>query len=218
MTEESNIFYLTLLRHGESEGNAKGYHQGQTNFPLSAKGVQQAEALAAYWFNQQVSFDKIISSPLLRALQTAEIIARKLNMPIEQNPLWMERDAGMISGLHHTIAHERYPQPDFVSPYDPFGVNGESQWDVYLRAGKAAQDLLRRPPGNYLIVAHGGLLDMFMYAILGIMPQANYNGPHFRFRNTAFMTLCYFPPTNSWIIDSVNSRPHWQEEDNDKDD
>lgn len=215
MTNQPNLYYVTLLRHGESEGNAKGYHQGQTNFSLSAKGMEQAEALARYWSDRQVTFDKMIASPLLRARQTAEIIARKLNMPIEQNPLWMERDAGMISGLHHTIAQERYPQPDFVTPYEPFGVNGESQWDVYLRAGKAAQDLLRRPPGNYLIVSHGGLMDMFMYAILGITPHANFNGPHFRFHNTAFLSLQYYPPTHSWIIDGVNLRPHWQEQEDD---
>lgn len=215
MTNQSELFYVTLLRHGESVGNAKGYHQGQTNFPLSAKGVEQAKALGQFWLENHVSFDKIIASPLLRAYQTAEIIAQMLNMPFEINPLWMERDAGMISGLHHTIAQERYPQPDFVTPYDPFGINGESQWDVYLRAGKAAQDLLRRPPANYLIVSHGGLLDMFMYAILGISPQANFNGPHFRFRNTAFLSVSYYPPTHSWIIDGVNLRPHWQEEEDD---
>ncbi len=215
MTDQTNIYQITLLRHGESEGNAKGFHQGQTNFPLSSKGVQQAEALAQYWLSQQMTFDQIIASPLTRALQTAEIIARYLKMPIEQNPLWMERDAGMISGLHYTVADERFPQPDFVTPYDPFGVNGESQWDVYLRAGKALQDLLRRKPGKYLIVAHGGLLDMFMYAILGIAPQANFNGPHFRFRNTAFLSLIYYPPTHSWIIDGVNNRPHWQEQEDD---
>jgi broad specificity phosphatase PhoE len=215
MTDQTQLYYVTLLRHGESEGNAKGYHQGQTDFPLSIKGVQQAEALAQYWLDRQETFDQIISSPLLRALQTAEIIARYLKMPIEQNPLWMERDAGLISGLHHLVAAEQYPQPDFVTPYDPFGINGESQWDVYLRAGKAAQDLLRRPPAKYLIVAHGGLLDMFMYAILGIAPQANFNGPHFRFRNTAFLSLCYYPPTHSWIIDNVNYRPHWQDQEDD---
>ncbi|NMC14750.1 MAG: histidine phosphatase family protein [Chloroflexi bacterium] len=215
MSNQPNMYHITLLRHGESEGNAKGYHQGQTNFPLSPKGREQAEALAQYWFQEQVTFDKIISSPLLRALQTAEIIAQRLNMPIEQNPLWMERDAGMVSGLHHTIAQEKYPEPDHVTPYDPFGINGESQWDVYVRAAKAVQDLLRRPPGKYLIVSHGGLLDMFMYAILGITPQANSNGPHFQFQNTAYITLLYYPPTHSWIVKGVNNHPHWQEEEND---
>ncbi len=215
MINQNKLHDVTLLRHGESEGNAKGYHQGQTDFPLTAKGVDQVEALSQYWLNQEVTFDTMISSPLLRAMQTAEIIARHLNIPIEQNPLWMERDAGMISGLHHTVAQEQYPQPDYVTPYEPFGINGESQWDVYIRAGKAAQDLLRRPPGKYLIVSHGGLLDMFMYAILGIAPQANSNGPHFRFRNTAFLSLLYYPPTHSWIVNAVNNRPHWEEQEDD---
>jgi len=215
MSNQYNIYYVTLLRHGESEGNAKGFHQGQTNFPLTSKGRDQAEALAQYWLQEKKSFDKIISSPLLRAFQTAEIIARHFDLPIEKNPLWMERDAGMVSGLHHTVAQEKFPQPIFVTPYDPFGINGESQWDVYVRAAKAVQDLLRRPPARYLIVSHGGLLDMFMYAILGIDIQANFCGPHFKLQNTAYLSLLYYSPTHSWIVEGVDNHPHWQEEEED---
>ncbi len=69
------MHYITLLRHGESEGNTSGVLQGQSDYPLTTLGFEQAQRLALYWKANQVKFDLIISSPLLRASQTAEIIA-----------------------------------------------------------------------------------------------------------------------------------------------
>ena len=75
MTDSANIppskYNITLLRHGESLGNAGGIHQGQADFELSEIGLAQAHALADRWQRESVTFDRIISSPLLRARQTA---------------------------------------------------------------------------------------------------------------------------------------------------
>jgi broad specificity phosphatase PhoE len=92
----------------------------------------------------------VISSPLARARQTAEIIASALELPLEFDELWMERHNGVLAGLHHLEAAERFPRPDFMTPYDPVGETGESQWDLYLRGGQAIRQPLRRPPaGRY---------------------------------------------------------------------
>jgi hypothetical protein len=50
---------------------------------------------------------------------------------------------------------------------------------------------------------------MVMYAILGIVPQANFQGSRFRFRNTAFATLTYNPEEHSWVLEGLNDRMHW---------
>ena len=76
------IHFITLLRHGESEGNISGVLQGQTDYPLTKTGIEQAQRLASTWKAQDVKFDLIISSPLLRASQTAQIIATNLGSPI----------------------------------------------------------------------------------------------------------------------------------------
>jgi hypothetical protein len=55
-------------------------------------------------------------------------------------------------------------------------------------------------------------LNMFMYAILGIIPQANFYGPRFRFGNTAFATLTYTPNQHKWAVLGLNNRNHWQNE------
>ena len=203
-------YNLTLLRHGESVGNAEGKHQGQSDFPLTGKGEAQARALAERWLREKKGFDLIISSPLSRAKGTAQILAEALHITLDYNPLWMERDNGLLAGLRAEDAIVSYPHPAFVHPYLPIGQTGESQWELYLRGGKAIQDLLHHPPGNYLIVSHGGILNMVLYAILGITPQANFYGPRFRFGNTAFATLSYNPGEHKWYVHGVNDRTHWQ--------
>ena len=203
-------YHLTLLRHGESVGNAEGKHQGQSDFPLTEKGEAQVRALAERWLNERKCFDLLISSPLSRARGTAEILAEALHLTLELNPLWMERDNGLLAGLRPEEAIASYPRPPFIHPYLPIGQTGESQWELYLRAGKAIQDLLHHTPGNYLIVSHGGILNMVLYAILGITPQANFYGPRFRFGNTAFASLSYNPGEHKWYVHGVNDRVHWQ--------
>ena len=208
----SNIFCITLLRHGESQGNFEGRHQGQADFPLTELGRQQTKALVDRWKSQDKAFELIISSPLVRARETAEILSTELNLPLELDSLWMERDNGLMAGLSPEEVREHLPQYDFIHPYQPIGQTGESQWELFLRAGKAVQNLINLPPGSYLIVSHGGLLNMFFYAILGIAPQPNFHGPRFRFNNTAYATVHYNPSSHRWYILGVNDHLHWNSE------
>ncbi len=210
---DSNLaeFHIILLRHGESLGNAEGYHQGQAEFPLTDTGLSQAHALADYWLDHGTYFDQIISSPQKRARQTAEIIANALGCEVEFDPIWMERDNGVYAGMSHKEAQIRYPYPEFIPIYERIGHTGESQWELYLRGGLAIQRVLYKQLGHYLVVSHGGILNMTLKAILGIMPQANFQGPRFRFRNTAFASLTYQPDQQVWEIIAVNSRPHWSD-------
>ena len=207
----SNEFQIILLRHGESVGNADGYHQGQADFPLTDTGIAQAKALAAHWIAGGVVFDKVIASPQSRAKQTAEIIAGALGYEIEYDRVWMERDNGVLAGLRHDDAREKYPQKEFTPLFEPIGLTGESQWELFLRAGHAIQSIFNQSPGRYLIVSHGGLLNMVLKAALGITPQANFQGPRFRFQNTAFASITYFPEIHTWHVNSLNARPHWDQ-------
>lgn len=211
-TKENRIYQFTLLRHGQSVGNLEGRHQGQSDFPLTPTGIQQAQALARCWKTEGKSFDRIISSPLQRARQTAEILAEALEIPLEFDPIWMERNNGVLAGLTFDEGKRLYPPPPFLHPYHPFGKTGEGIWALYLRAGQAVQRLVENPPGKYLIVSHGGLLNMVLYTMLGIVPQANFHGAQFRLRNTAYAVLEYLPDRHAWVLDRINERPHWPEE------
>jgi 2,3-bisphosphoglycerate-dependent phosphoglycerate mutase len=210
MSGENSIFYITLLRHAESIGNANGYHQGQADFPLTERGKNQAYALTEYWVSHDMRFDTCLASPQSRARETAEIIAPVLGLDIEYDPVWMERDNGIYAGLKQDEARQRYPYPDFQPLYEPIGQTGESEWELYMRGGRAIQSLLHRPPARYLVVSHGAILNMTMRALLGITPQANFQGTRFKFRNSAFASLTYRPDVHEWMVHGVNQRPHLQ--------
>ncbi len=211
MSETRPRFVFTLLRHGESVGNAESRWQGQSDFPLTDTGCAQARALAERWQAEEVTFDQVFTSPLERARETARIVAEVLNVPVESDPLLLERAIGGFSGLT-TLEVHLLPQPEFINPYHDVGGNGEGDWALFLRAGQALQKLLRQPVGRYLVVSHGGLLNQFMHAVMGIAPHANNGGPRFRFGNTAFARLFYFPNQHRWEIDTLNDHTHWKGE------
>jgi 2,3-bisphosphoglycerate-dependent phosphoglycerate mutase len=203
-------YFITLLRHGESEGNAIDLIQGQADYPLTPKGIQQARTLAARWQAIQASyegalFDQVIASPLTRARQTAEIIASALNLEIALDPAWIERGFGNLDGLPLSTILALEPPIDFHHPYQPPGEGGESAVDLFLRASQALRSLLTRPAGRFLIVSHGALLNMVVYAILGITPHGHYNSPRFRFGNTAFAHFSYEVETRRWYLLSFDN-------------
>lgn len=199
----SDIFYLTLLRHGESEGNISGLLQGQSDYPLTSKGVEQAKALSLLWKASGTTFDMVLSSPLIRASQTAQIIADSLHIPIEFDPVWKERDFGHLQG---TALQDIDPKIDFYHPYQHIGGSGESQLELYIRAGQALQKLLHMPPGAYLVVSHGGILNKVIYVIMGITPQGHYNSPIFHFGNTGYAQFRYNSTSRRWAVLSFNNQ------------
>jgi broad specificity phosphatase PhoE len=209
-TDSAPIFYITLLRHGESEGNAADLVQGQSDYPLTSKGIQQARALATRWKAIQTSYDgplfkTILASPLTRARQTAEIIADALNLPIELDAIWIERGFGSLDGWPISEIRKITPPVDFHHPYEPPGEGGESSVDLFLRASQALRGVLLRPAGRYLIVSHGAILNMVIYAILGITPHGHYNSPRFGFGNTAFANFSYDAATRRWHLLSFDN-------------
>jgi len=206
------VYHITFVRHGESTGNAQNRFQGQSDYPLSETGRAQASALAERWKAEGMTFDRAISSPLSRARQTADILAAALgNFPVEDDPLWMERDNGKRSGLTWEEVQALYPDPDFYNPYESVGETGEGDWALYLRAGQALHKILQRPPARYLVATHGAILNMALYAILGIPPQPNYQGPRFRLENTSVCAFRYHPNVHRWRVDVIGDTGHLKE-------
>ena len=209
-SSEKPIYNFVFLRHGESIGNAESRWQGQSDYALTERGRAQARALAERWKSENVKFDLVIASPLVRAKETAEIVATMLNVKMEIDPILLERNIGEMEGL--TVEEVRKkPQPPYVTPYDSIGGEGEGDWALFLRAGQALHSLLRRPAGSYLIVSHGGLLNQLMHAIIGIAPHVDPSGVRFRFDNTAFARATYYPYQHRWAIEALNDRAHLSE-------
>lgn len=210
MNDRQPTYFITLLRHGQSVGNANGHWQGHADFELTETGRRQAEALAEYWQKTNKSFDLAVASPLKRAYQTAEIVTARLGIPLECDSDWMERDIGDYTGLDNTTINARFERPAFTHPFLPVGRTGESQWALVGRAARALQKLTARPAGNYLIVAHGGILNLALYVILGISPQPNFAGAHFRFGNTGYAEVTFEPWRYRWNLETLNELRHLQ--------
>src|SRR5690606_11612867 len=129
-----------------------------------------------------------------------QIIASALQMNFEEDPDWVEKDNGKLAGLPFDIAAEHYPQPAIPSPYTPQGVTGESQWDIYIRAASAVQKLVQRGLGSYLVVAHGGILNMAVRTMIGTNPSVNQPGFAFAFGDTGYMRLVFYPDHQRWVM------------------
>lgn len=197
---DTGLYHITFLRHGESVGNRENRFQGHADFPLTEKGRDQVRSLVKRWQTEKISFDRAISSTLLRASETAEIICKAFSIPLELDPDWKEIDNGLLAGLNEEEAAQSVPLPAVFTPYTHTGRTGESRWEVYLRAGRNLQKLVDYPPGNTLVVAHGGILNMALYAILGIPAQIAHSGARFTFNNTTFATLSYEPEHHIWRL------------------
>ncbi len=199
MTERPH-YIITFVRHGESTANAEGIHQGQSDFPLSEKGREQARALAARWAAEGAAYDLSIASPLSRARETAEILSGALNVPLETDPIWMERHGGKLQGLPFDDPAAKALEAPFFHPYMHVGQTGESELELLARGALGVQSLLDRGPGRYLVVSHGALLNRVMFAIMGLTVQPNFQGFAFGFGNTAFVTLMYRPEAHKWRL------------------
>src|SRR5512146_3119538 len=195
---ETKSYDFVFLRHGESVGNVEERFQGQSDYPLTERGREQARALAQRWAREGMRFDLAITSPLARAKETATIIAAVLDVHIEEDPIWLERDVGNLAGYTRQETLKKYPDAERRTPYDPFGESGEGDWQLFLRAGTGVHQLLKRPAGRYLIVTHGGMLNKIMYAVLGIPIQPHSHGPSFRFGNTGYAMFTYLPGRHQW--------------------
>jgi 2,3-bisphosphoglycerate-dependent phosphoglycerate mutase len=203
-----STYTVTFLRHGESVGNLENRHQGHADFPLTEKGRAQVYALARRWQVENVTFDRAISSPLLRASETAEVVCNALKVPLEFEPGWMEINNGLLAGLNDKEAAGILVPQSSMSVFTHFGRIGESRWELYLRAGRMIQQLLDASPGKTLVIAHGGVLNMALVAIMGISPYASLSGARFMFLNTTFTTFTYDLTSHIWRMLHFDDRSH----------
>jgi 2,3-bisphosphoglycerate-dependent phosphoglycerate mutase len=197
----TGTYHITLLRHGRTKADDEKRFEGRFDSPLTG-GVEQAKALAQQWQTQERCFDRIICSPLSRAVQTAEIIAQALGKTtVEQEPLWEERNWGKVAGMLKEEAARLYPLPSFIGPYDRVNEGTtESEVEVHARAARATQSLLNHPEGRYLVVAHAGILNAALRCMLGLPLPISNQGVSFAFGDTGYWDLRYQRDRHHWTV------------------
>lgn len=190
--------YITFLRHGRSMADDEMKYEGRYDSPLTEVGREQATQRGLGWRAAGVRFDRIIFSPLKRAHETASIIGAILGIPFEADPDWMEFDNRPLAGLTYEEGEKLYPTPSFRNPYEPFQGIGESDWEVYCRAARAVEKIVRGGISRTLVVAHGGILNMAIRTIVGATPPVNRTGIWFAFADTGYAQTVYDPNKHRW--------------------
>ncbi len=157
--------HLFLARHGRTSWNELGRWQGLTDVPLDDFGRAQALELADVLRSR---VDAIITSDLLRASETAQIIAFALSIPLlGADPDLRERGYGVFEGLTREECAERYPDAWAARELDRNSEvpGSESRTRVLARMQRAltrAAALLRERSQRGLIIGHGSSLRMFL--------------------------------------------------------
>ena len=149
---------ILLARHGETDWNAARRVQGHTDVPLNERGREQARALAEELRDEPL--DAVYASDLLRAHETARIVAERKDMDVIVLPELRERHFGTWEGLTDTEVLERYPHARTRSWGD-----GETREELSHRFLAALARIAEsHPDGRVLVVAHGGPLRVALRA------------------------------------------------------
>jgi broad specificity phosphatase PhoE len=172
------IYYV---RHGENKANViRQFSYKKIDYLLNEKGIQQAEQTATYFEDKKIT--KIYSSPLKRAKQTAEIIGKRINLPITVLENFREINVGDFDGL---LAPENWDQYDkIIDEWDkghkeyPF-PGGESYNDMLKRVKESYKQIIETSSeeDRIIVTAHGGI---FVYLLGDFFTNTNIDVNKFR--------------------------------------
>ena len=161
---------LIIVRHGQTEWNAGGRYQGQSNVALSSLGRRQAELLAASFPVKQL--DAIYASDLDRARETAECVGKAFGIPVRPEKAFRELSFGEWEGLTYQEISSRWPKEAnkiFTAPDELCIPNGETFQDLQKRALDKIDELCKIHDGqNVGVFAHGAINKTILAGLMHI--------------------------------------------------
>jgi broad specificity phosphatase PhoE len=160
---------LILARHGETAWNVEKIYRGRTDVNLDKVGIKQAELLGKYLSNRELA--AIYSSPLSRATDTANIIARYQKIGVQIAEGLVDFDYGEWQSLPEQEVKRLYP--DLLNEWhnNPHKVRmpaGESLEDVRRRAIEVVNDVLSKYQGSVVLVSHRVVNKVLICSLLGL--------------------------------------------------
>ena len=196
---------LILARHGETSWNREGRSQGQIPTELNDKGIRQARnsAQALRLFPVRALY----SSPLRRAMQTAETIGQALSLPVIPLEGLKEMDLGRLNGLTDDDMRQNFPEIINRWREDPSAVQmpgGESLLVVQERAWNTLESIRRGDDDNPAVaVSHNFVIGVIVLRVLGL-PLSNFQ--RIRVELGSLTTLEH--TRNRWRLVSLNETLH----------
>lgn len=155
--------YLVLLRHGQTEWTISGRHTGRTDIALTAAGEEEARAAGERLAG--MSFDRVVTSPLNRAVETCRLAGFGEGATTDE--ALMEWNYGDYEGVTTADIQAQAPGWSLFADGCP---GGESAADVGARVDPLV-DAARAGEGNWLFVAHGHVLRVVGARWVGLAPQ-----------------------------------------------
>jgi len=162
---------IVLVRHGQTEWNRFERFRGRADVPLDADGLAQAEATAAR-IEREYQVAAVYSSPLSRALRTAEAIARRFSLGVQTHAGLLDIDYGAWQGLTPDDVRQRQPElleAWYQAPHTVRIPGGESLDDLRTRCTAAMGGFVERhPESTVALVAHTVVNRVILLAVLGL--------------------------------------------------
>lgn len=181
---------LTLVRHGETVWHAEHRYAGSSDIALTAHGRQQAQRLAGW--AEQADLDAIWASPLVRARDTAEVVARTTGLTAHTDERLAELDFGAAEGLTSTEMTERFSAARQAFVQDPVAHHlpgGEDPHQAVARMMACLTALVEgHPDGRVLVVGHGTITRLVLCRLLGL-PLRHYRRHFPVVRNCGITTV-----------------------------
>ena len=151
---EIDMGKLYFVRHGESEWNTIGRICGATDIPLTDRGRAMARETACEIVKEEIKVDRIISSPLSRAYETATIIGSVLGVDVKKDDRIKEQNFGVWEGQCGKGNKEfQDAKRMFCSSYS----GGESMMKTAQRVYNLIDEVKKDKDNTYLLVAHNGI-------------------------------------------------------------
>lgn len=153
---------ILFVRHGESVDDIENRYGGSADFDLTEKGRGQVSEIAKKISSLNEKFEIILSSPLLRAFQTAEVISKELNLEVEVFEYLKERNLnGVLTGLTRSEAKEKYPEVVEIHNRWEYVDGSEREEDFNIRVRNAIKYLQKMKYESVIAVTHGLFLKAF---------------------------------------------------------
>ena len=160
------MYTIYIVRHGETDNNKKRVLQGRSDLPLNEVGIKQAEKVKEYFAEKDIQFDKVYSSPLIRAIKTAQIITGSTQVgsdaadnsadavPFVLDDHLLEMDYGPYEGCSLLDPPPEIIEffSDFVNNSTPEGMENLS--DLVARMGRFMESLKKEGDQTILISTH----------------------------------------------------------------
>ncbi|MGI8595248.1 MAG: histidine phosphatase family protein [Solirubrobacteraceae bacterium] len=162
-----------LVRHGQTASSAQHAYSGQADIPLTDLGRRQAREAGEHL--RDAGVDRIYTSPLVRAADTAEAIAQATGAALEVAQGLLEVDYGPLEGLDRAGAQERFGEAFRAWRADPFGspVDGMERLEDALVRARSATECALAASERPVLVGHQGILRLVLIA-LGRVERSEY--------------------------------------------